>query len=191
MTRWPDGSSSSLQMRVIVATCAGLLAWAHATYPFDHFLGEATAVERTLTVILALLTIWRPFFLLPYVFLPILAHFGEPVLIHNWSVTELPSGILLLSVVQLMVWLAFPQSRWQTAPLPIDACCRCIMVGFCRNMVRLGTRCSLPDATSGRIRPRGFAARKLRASAGRASSVTPQRGTAHQGQHMRTGAGSL
>ncbi|MGI9543595.1 MAG: hypothetical protein ACR2MX_10075 [Cyclobacteriaceae bacterium] len=108
-----EGGSS---LRWIIGICAGLLAWAHVTFPFNYFLQEWFVLERGLMLVLAILVIWRPFFLLPYLLFPILIHFGEPVPFNNWSVTELPVRVLSLFCAQLIVWMVYGKSRWQIAP---------------------------------------------------------------------------
>ncbi len=103
-------------LRWIIGICVCLLAWTHITFPFDYFIYERFFLERSLMLLLAVLVIWRPFFLLPYLLFPILIHFGEPVPFSNWSVTELPIRILTLFSTQLLVWMIYGKSRWQITP---------------------------------------------------------------------------
>ena len=108
-----EGGSS---IRILVFVCGCMMAWIHLTYPYDYFSNESALLERSITVIFSILLFWRPAFIIPYLFLPIVLHFGEAVKVHNWSVTELPSRILILFCAQLLLWLVLPQSRWRSAP---------------------------------------------------------------------------
>ncbi len=42
-------------------------------------------------------------------------HFGDPIKVHNWSVTELPMRILILFMAQFILWLAMPRFRWKSS----------------------------------------------------------------------------
>lgn len=103
-------------LRLLIGICICLISWAHITYPFNYFLEESFFLERSLVFVLTALVIWRPIFIILYLVIPILIHFGEPVLINNWSVTELPSRVLVLFSVQLLLWLVYKKSRWRIAP---------------------------------------------------------------------------
>lgn len=101
------------KLRLIICTCLAVLTWAHISYPFNYFLFENALIERLAVLVLMLLVFWRPFFLILYVFFPVLIHFGEPLLVNHWSITELPIRVLLLFCTQLIVWLIFPKYKWK------------------------------------------------------------------------------
>lgn len=101
------------KLRWLVGTCIIGISWSHTTFPFNYFLFESPVVERSIILILTVLTIWRPFFLLPYLLFPVMVHFGEPLMVNNWSVTELPMRILMLFATQLLIWLLLPKSKWK------------------------------------------------------------------------------
>ncbi|WP_299119073.1 hypothetical protein [uncultured Winogradskyella sp.] len=101
------------KLRLVVGACIIALSWAHVSYPFNYFLFENAWIERTVVFVLALLVFWRPFFLILYVLFPILVHFGEPLMVNHWSITELPIRVLMLFSAQLIVWLLFPKHKWK------------------------------------------------------------------------------
>ncbi|WP_400077192.1 hypothetical protein [Winogradskyella sp. R77965] len=109
--KWKDISGGT-ELRWVIGVCIIALSWIHISFPFNYFLNESILIERFLVLTLTLLTIWRPFFLILYLFFPIIFHFGEPLMVNNWSVTELPIRILTLFGAQLIYWLLFHKHKW-------------------------------------------------------------------------------
>ncbi len=109
--RWAD-LQHGRAIRVLIVAAALLLAWAYSTYDFNLYFDQAHMVDRILVIILSVATVWRPFFVLPFllVLVPLISQFSVPLHGFTWSIPYLPIRILLLFSSMLLIGLAV-QSR--------------------------------------------------------------------------------
>lgn len=111
LTKWRDLFGGNF-IRAVVGCCTVMLCWVHISYPHPYFIDESVILERIGVAVLTGLVLWRPFFLIPFLLYPIILHFGEPFLVNNWSVTEMPMRLLILFGAQLILFLIVGKLRW-------------------------------------------------------------------------------
>ncbi|MDJ0754648.1 MAG: hypothetical protein QNJ45_14075 [Ardenticatenaceae bacterium] len=100
--RWGFGSWGALHdgkiFRFLIGGVALILAWWFATLDVNLYFGQAHIIDRLLLIALALLVMWRPVFVLPFllVLLPFNAQFHYPLGNHSIAQISLPSHLLMI-----------------------------------------------------------------------------------------------
>lgn len=90
-------------LRFMVGVVAGLLAWMFSTYAFNYYYGQSHLPERLLLIGLALLLLWRPLFVFPFlaVLISVVTQFDYPLGVGY----ERPIATMLINV--LLAFAAF------------------------------------------------------------------------------------
>lgn len=94
-------------LRLFVALVLGLLAWWFSTLDANPYFGRFHLVDRLLLVASVPLVVWRPAFVLPFLFvlLPFNAQFHHPLGGHSVAQVSLPTHVLLLFGAAHLVWV--------------------------------------------------------------------------------------
>ena len=98
---WRNWSKEMQSIRVLVGVVCLLLAWWFATYDYNLYFDQGHYVDRILIIGLALLVIWKPGFVLPFllVLLPVLWQFNYPIGGYSITQVNLPVNLLKVFVV--------------------------------------------------------------------------------------------
>ena len=111
------------KLRVFIGLIVVLLAWVFVTYEYNFYFGQRHGLDRLLLILLTLLAIWRPFFVLPFVFvlLPVIQQFNHPIGGFSGAQALLPVRILILFVCTFV--LALLTKRSWTPAFVLLTCC--------------------------------------------------------------------
>jgi hypothetical protein len=105
-SRWSDFAYGN-QLRILIAVVAFLLAWRSGTYEYNAYFDQFHLIDRILLPLVAILLIWRPVFVLPFlwILLPIMQQFNHPIGGYSWAEQILPVQILTLFSAVVLVSL--------------------------------------------------------------------------------------
>lgn len=105
------------EIRILIVSCILALTWAHTTYSLNYFYDQSHLIDRLIILIFAILVMWRPIFVLPFLLitLPIVHQFREPLRVYTWSLSSLPFRIVILFAAQLLICFASKKPCWKVS----------------------------------------------------------------------------
>ena len=111
---WRGWSDDMQPIRFLIGFVCLLLAWWFGTYDYNLFFNQGHFIDRTLIVAFALLVIWKPAFVLPFllVLLPVIWQFNYPI--GGYSITQviLPLNVLKLFFVTFIAQIVTGHHRY-------------------------------------------------------------------------------
>ncbi|MGQ0603045.1 MAG: hypothetical protein ACT4QE_15280 [Anaerolineales bacterium] len=101
-------------LRWVVGLMTGIVTWVFAAYDYNYYFDQAHTIDRLLLVALALAVLWRPIFVLPFLWLlfAIAWQFDYPLQWQlSWTEVDLPLRQLELIGAALVMYLLTLQWR--------------------------------------------------------------------------------
>ncbi len=123
-TKWQNNYDIPF-IRFFVGLISILLAWKYSTYDLNLYYDQAHYIDRVLLITSAILVIWKPIFVFPFllILLPIIRQFNYPI--GGYSVTEssLLYKLLILFASSLVIRIVFKRNISQ-----VFLICACAMI---------------------------------------------------------------